>query len=297
MRVLVVDDSRAMRMIIRRELRSGADIDDVVEAESGAAALDAIRGGGVDLVLSDWNMPEMTGIELLESLRAEGWTGPFGFITSESGQSTRTRAFDAGASFLVTKPFTGDSLTRQVTHALGWATTPAGGDVAGGAEEAGPTVASVLEGLLRRGVTVAPTDPPRREVARTVARYVNAQGEDVAVCIAEIAFAAATGAALSLAPAATAAEWANAGVLTEAIAQNFYEVANVLAAVANPGGARCTLAEVMLLADFEQPPNHEELSASPHQVNLEATIDGYGSGRLALIATSGAEVVAAVAAT
>jgi two-component system chemotaxis response regulator CheY len=296
MRVLVVDDSRAMRMIIRRELRSGADIDDVVEAESGAAALEAIRAGGVDLVLSDWNMPEMTGIELLESLRSEGWAGPFGFITSESGQSTRTRAFDAGASFLVTKPFTGDSLTKQVTHALGWAVAPSGGDPSAPSDEGGPTVASVLEGLLRRGVSVAPSDAPRREVARTVARYVDAQGADVAACVSEIAFAAATGAALSMAPASAAKEWADAGVLTEAVAQNFYEVANVLATVANPGGARCKLAELMLLADFEQPPNHEQLVAAPTQVNLEVTVEGYGAGRIALIALQGAGVAAAAAA-
>jgi len=278
-------------MIIRRELRSGADIDDVVEAESGRAALDVIRQGGIDLVLSDWNMPEMTGIELLEALRAEGWTGALGFITSESGQATRNRAFEAGAAFVVVKPFTGDSLSRQVTHALGLA--PALADGASVTEEGGPTVASVLEGLLRRPVTIAKSDPPRREVARTVARYINGNGEDVAVCVAEIAFAAASGAALSMAPAATAREWANAGVLTEAIAQNFFEVANVLAAVANPGGARCTLAELMILADFEQPPNHEQLVAAPTQVSLEATIEGYGSGRLALISLEGAELTAA----
>jgi two-component system, chemotaxis family, chemotaxis protein CheY len=283
MRVLVVDDSRAMRMIIRRELRKGADIDDVVEADSGRAALAVVRTDSVDLVLSDWNMPGMTGIELLESLRAQGWHGLFGFITSESGQSTRTRAFEAGATFVVTKPFTGDSLTRQINQAFGW--TPSNSvDDRGPAEDGGPTVASVLGGLLRRSVTVAQADPPRREVARAVARYVDAEGRDVAVAIAEIDFAAFSGAALSMAQAVTAAEWAKAGVLTEAIAQNFYEVANVLATVVNPGGARCTLAEVILLADFEKPPNHERLAASSTQLNLEAAIDGYGSGRIALIA-------------
>jgi two-component system chemotaxis response regulator CheY len=288
MRVLVVDDSRAMRMIIRRELRNGADIDDVVEADSGSAALEMVRTDSVDLVLSDWNMPGMTGIELLVSLRAEGWDGLFGFITSESGQSTRTRAFEAGATFLVTKPFTGDSLTRQINQAFGW-TQSNSSDDGSPAEEGGPTVTSVLEGLLRRKVTVVKSDPPRREVARAVARYVDAEGHDVAAAIAEIAFAAFSGAALSMAQAATAAEWAGAGVLTEAIAQNFYEVANVLATVVNPGGARCTLAEVLLLADFEKPPNHERLSSSANQVNLEATIDGYGSGRIALVALDPAE--------
>jgi two-component system chemotaxis response regulator CheY len=60
-----------MRMIIKRELRTGIDLYDIVEADCGAAAMAAVRSGGVDLVLSDWNMPEMTGIELLESLRRE----------------------------------------------------------------------------------------------------------------------------------------------------------------------------------------------------------------------------------
>lgn len=283
MRVLVVDDSRAMRMIIKRELRSGADIDDVVEADSGISALEVIGGDAIDLVLSDWNMPGMTGIELLESLRAGGWNGKFGFITSESGESTTARAFESGATFVVTKPFTGDDLARQITLAFGG--TPDGGLAgAGSAGGEGPTVASVLEGLLRRPVSVAKAEAPRREVARAVARYVNAAGEDVAACVAEIAFAASAGAALSMVPAATAAEWAQAGVLTEAISQNFYEVANVLAPVANPGGARCSLAEVILLADFEQPANVGQLTDAPTHVNLEVTIDGYQSGRLALIA-------------
>jgi two-component system chemotaxis response regulator CheY len=203
LRVLVVDDSRAMRMIIRRELRTGIDLYDIVEADCGTAALAAIRAGGVDLVLSDWNMPEMTGIELLESLRRERWTGPLGFITSESGRATRIRAYQAGASFVVTKPFTGDSLSRQVTHALGWNAVPTETLTT---DEDGPTVASVLQGLLRRPVWAVPSAPPRREVARAVARYVNAGGYPVATAVSEISFAAATGAALSLTPAVDAVE-------------------------------------------------------------------------------------------
>jgi two-component system chemotaxis response regulator CheY len=107
-----------MRMIIRRELRTGIDLYDIVEADCGLSALAAIRAGGADLVLSDWNMPEMTGLELLESLRREGWAGPLGFITSESGRATRDRAYEAGASFVVTKPFTDNSLSRLTRTAL-----------------------------------------------------------------------------------------------------------------------------------------------------------------------------------
>jgi two-component system chemotaxis response regulator CheY len=275
-----------MRMIIRRELRTGIDLYDIVEADCGAAALAAVRSGGVDLVLSDWNMPEMTGIELLESLRRERWTGPLGFITSESARATRIRAYQAGASFVVTKPFTGDSLSRQVAHALGWnavatETTTANQD--------GPTVASVLQGLLRRPVWTVPSAPPRREVARAVALYAGADGYPVASAVSEISFAAAACAALSLTPAADAAEWAAAGVLTEALSHSFYEVANVLAGVAIPGAARCTLAEITLLADFERPPDDQRLVAAPTQLNLEVTVEGYGSGRLGLIALEGAD--------
>jgi two-component system chemotaxis response regulator CheY len=275
-----------MRMIIRRELRTGIDLYDIVEADCGRTALAAVRAGGVDLVLSDWNMPEMTGIELLESLRREGWTGPLGFITSESGRATRIRAYQAGASFVVTKPFTGDSLSRQVTYALGWNAVAAETQAT---DEDGPTVASVLEGLLRRTVWITPSGPPRREVARAVARYVDADGRQVATSISEISFAAAAGAALSLTPAIDAVEWAAAGVLTEALAQNFNEVANVLANVANPGGVHCKLAEIVLLADFERPPDHRRLLAAPKQLNYEVTVEGYGSGRISLIALEEAD--------
>ena len=64
------------------------------------------------VVLSDWNMPVMTGIELLETLRAEGNDVPLGFVTSESSPEFKDRAFDAGAAFMITKPFTADDFQR-----------------------------------------------------------------------------------------------------------------------------------------------------------------------------------------
>lgn len=70
---LVVDDSRAMRMTVLRELHKGGyDTRDVPEVENGRPALEAIRQGGVDLVLCDWNMPEMNGITLLQALSSCG---------------------------------------------------------------------------------------------------------------------------------------------------------------------------------------------------------------------------------
>ena len=111
MKILVVDDSKAMRMIVRRSLRqAGFGNCEVAEAADGKLALDAIRAAPPDLVLSDWNMPEMSGIELLEELRREGRDVRFGFVTTEGTPDMRARAMEAGALFLLAKPFTADDL-------------------------------------------------------------------------------------------------------------------------------------------------------------------------------------------
>jgi two-component system chemotaxis response regulator CheY len=78
----------------------------VTEAANGAEALKAIKGDKPDLVLSDWNMPEMNGIELLRALKSENVAVQFGFITSEGTADMQGMAKDAGALFLITKPFT-----------------------------------------------------------------------------------------------------------------------------------------------------------------------------------------------
>lgn len=119
MKILVADDSRAMRMIVVRTLRqAGFAGHDIVEAENGKEAL-ALAQGGVDLVLSDWNMPEMTGIEFLRALRGNGNGVPFCFVTSEGSEEMREQATAAGAVGLISKPFTAeafaDALSTVVT--------------------------------------------------------------------------------------------------------------------------------------------------------------------------------------
>ena len=115
MKILVADDSRVMRQIVIRTLRqAGFDGHDIVEAEDGADALAKVGAEKPDLVLSDWNMPNMTGIECLQALRSSGSGVPFGFVTSEGTPEMRKLAEDAGARFLVSKPFTADDLE----HAL-----------------------------------------------------------------------------------------------------------------------------------------------------------------------------------
>jgi two-component system, chemotaxis family, chemotaxis protein CheY len=119
MRILIVDDSRVMRSIVSRTLRQAGFGDcDLSEAANGVQALDAVRASQPDLVLSDWNMPEMDGLELLNSLRAHGISVPFGFITTEGTEEMRRKATDAGAAFLIAKPFTADTFREVLSPVL-----------------------------------------------------------------------------------------------------------------------------------------------------------------------------------
>ena len=70
MNIMIVDDSTAMRMIVKKTLRAaGFSGHDIVEADDGTTALDKIREDQPDIILSDWNMPQMTGIELLQEIK------------------------------------------------------------------------------------------------------------------------------------------------------------------------------------------------------------------------------------
>ena len=119
MKILVADDSRVMRQIVIRTLRqAGYAGHDIVEAENGKQALDLVHSESPDLVLSDWNMPEMNGIDLLRRLRAEGYQTPFGFVTSEGSPEMRATAEAAGALFVIAKPFTADVFREVIDPVL-----------------------------------------------------------------------------------------------------------------------------------------------------------------------------------
>lgn len=119
MKILIIDDSKAMRLIVRRTLRqAGFDGHEIDEAENGVEALARIADQRPDLVLSDWNMPQMNGIDLLRALRAQGDLVRFGFVTSEGTDEMREQASDAGAAFLITKPFTDESFRLALSPVL-----------------------------------------------------------------------------------------------------------------------------------------------------------------------------------
>jgi two-component system chemotaxis response regulator CheY len=114
MRVLVADDSRVMRQIVIRTLRQAGYDWEITEAPDGAAALEIAQEMDPDLVLSDWNMPEMTGIELLLAMRRGGMDIPLGFVTSEGSPEMREQADKAGALFLIAKPFSAEVFRETI---------------------------------------------------------------------------------------------------------------------------------------------------------------------------------------
>lgn len=106
MNVLLVDDNKAMRLMVRRTLLdTGLSNLQVEEAENGSDALAKLAAVTPDLILSDWNMPEMGGVDLLRELRSRCCDVPFGFVTAQAPTpQMRERAFEAGAQFMIAKP-------------------------------------------------------------------------------------------------------------------------------------------------------------------------------------------------
>ena len=114
-RFLVVDDFSTMRRIVRNLLKE-LGFTNVQEAEDGVEALNKLRGAEFDFVVSDWNMPNMTGIELLRNIRADAKLKhlPVLMVTAEAKKENIIEAAQAGASGYVVKPFTAATLDEKL---------------------------------------------------------------------------------------------------------------------------------------------------------------------------------------
>lgn len=118
MRVLVVDDFATMRKIIKNVLRQ-IDIENVIEAENGKQALEVLRRERIDLIISDWIMPEMTGIEFLKACKKDEEIKkiPFIMVTAEAQKSSVIEAIQSGADNYIVKPFTPEKLKEAIEKA------------------------------------------------------------------------------------------------------------------------------------------------------------------------------------
>ncbi|MBF0623822.1 MAG: response regulator [Magnetococcales bacterium] len=111
MRVLIVDDSSVMRKIVSRGLRqAGFKIDEILEAGDGQKGLATQAQKKCDLILSDWNMPNMDGLTFVKELRKSGDKTPIVMVTTEGGEGKVAEAVQSGANGHIKKPFTPDTL-------------------------------------------------------------------------------------------------------------------------------------------------------------------------------------------
>jgi two-component system chemotaxis response regulator CheY len=120
MKVLVVDDFSTMRRIVKNILRQ-LGFSNILEADDGTTAMEVLQREKVDLIISDWNMPEMTGIELLRQVRSseELKDMPFLMVTAEAQQENIIEAVKAKVSNYIVKPFTADTLHEKIEKIFG----------------------------------------------------------------------------------------------------------------------------------------------------------------------------------
>jgi len=118
MKVLVVDDFATMRKIIKNVLKQ-ISIENVLEAENGKHAITILKNEAVDLIISDWIMPEMTGIEFLKACKGDETIKkiPFIMVTAEAQKDNIMEAIKSGVDNYIVKPFTPDKLREAIDKA------------------------------------------------------------------------------------------------------------------------------------------------------------------------------------
>ena len=120
--VLIVDDSRSMRAVIKKTISmSGFKMDQCVEAGNGREALDVLAKAWVDVIISDINMPEMDGLELLEELKKDGVLKaiPVIVISTEGSEKRIRDAYDLGARGFIKKPFLPEEIKKVLYEVIG----------------------------------------------------------------------------------------------------------------------------------------------------------------------------------
>jgi len=112
-KILVVDDSSTMRRIITNTL-SRIGFTEVVEAEHGKAGLVKLSQGGIEMIITDWNMPEMDGLEFVQAVRSRDTSVPILMVTTNAAKEDIVQALQAGVNNYVVKPFTPDTLKEKI---------------------------------------------------------------------------------------------------------------------------------------------------------------------------------------
>jgi len=120
MKVLVVDDFATMRRIVKGVLKQ-LGFNNIIEAEDGSMALDELKREDIGLIVSDWNMPNMTGLDLLKAVRGDANLKgiPFIMVTAEGQKENVVEAVKCGVSNYIVKPFTPETFGEKLNKVFG----------------------------------------------------------------------------------------------------------------------------------------------------------------------------------
>jgi two-component system, chemotaxis family, chemotaxis protein CheY len=119
-KILIVDDFATMRRIVKNILVQ-LGYKNIIEADDGTAALSILNNERIDLIVSDWNMPKMTGLDLLKAVRSNEATArtPFIMVTAEAQQDNIIQAVKARVSQYIVKPFTAETMQEKLNKVFG----------------------------------------------------------------------------------------------------------------------------------------------------------------------------------
>ncbi len=120
MKILIVDDFATMRRIVKNILKQ-IGFSNIIEADDGSTALEILKSDKIDLVLCDWNMPKVSGLDMLKQMKADSELKdtPFLMITAEAQKQNIVEAVQAGVSNYIVKPFTADTISEKLKKVFG----------------------------------------------------------------------------------------------------------------------------------------------------------------------------------
>jgi two-component system chemotaxis response regulator CheY len=285
MKILIVDDSRAMRMIVKKTLRrAGFGEHTMQEARDGQEALTQIINDPPKVVISDWFMPNMSGIDLLKSLQEGTFDGSFGFITSAATSDQHKSAEDMGAEFILDKPIDPNTL-RDTLQKLGLSAVAGRENLGVGTGAIGLHPAGVeqaFNSLLQRQSTVVKGRSINIRARRqnVAALYRDEEGEVAAACVCSFEVALSMGSALSLVPTGIFREHLKTKKTDANMEENLHEVFNVFGRILSKERRQAlTLSEVQVLYDIPER-SLRQLVRHGESASVQVEVQSYGRGPL-----------------
>lgn len=293
MNILIVDDSKAMRMIVRRTLRqAGYGKHQTFMAENGREAVKVMAKNRIDLVLSDWNMPVMNGLQFLQFLRSRNNRVRFGFVTTEGTPDMRAKAMAAGAQFVIVKPFTAQTFEDTLGPLFGEARQAGpqhnapvsmGTDMGGILLPDAESVVSLLSGVLPRPPEAVDwRSPPLLSTPVATGIYTSRElGEEAAV-VMDVSLAACVAGAINMAPPGVVKDQLRSRTLPAELVGSINEFFNLLARIFNASDGRRIKLEK---SSVSPEPVLDEVKAfiaqdGIHTSHMMLNIQGFGRGKL-----------------